>query len=164
MQTYAEYLNTMTVKQLNAIAREMVKRDAMLKGYSKLRKAALIKALMESMQIDHMEALSMNNVKILNTEAPADHDAILKIMAEVLPIEFSAAPAESVAEALKDETLTETTPDDETPSLDELKHAYRHMRKTVNGMRHSASRVRCVGRLRNLSAQLKSLGVQPHLL
>lgn len=37
MRTYAEYLNTMTVKTLNAIAKEM-----QLKGYSKLRKAELV--------------------------------------------------------------------------------------------------------------------------
>lgn len=157
MRTYAEYLNTMTVKTLNAIARDMG-----LKGYSKLRKAELI------VMID--DAVTALIPVILDTQAPADHAAILAIMAEVLPVEFSAAPAESVADALKDEAPTKTTTEAEETSLDELKDAYRNMRRTVNTMRCPTPeahkrRARYVGILRGYSAQLKSYGIKnPALL
>lgn len=142
MRTYAEFLNTMTVKNLNAIAKQMG-----LKGYSKLRKAALI------MVID--EAVSALMPTILDTDNPADHNAIAALIAE-----FAVNPAESVAEALESQTPTNPTDDEIAPTLEDLKDAYRHMRKTVNNMRGGPARVRCVGRLRNLSAQLRSAGVK----
>lgn len=144
MRTYAEYLNTMTVKALNVIAKDMG-----LKGYSKLRKAELITF------IDNAVAELVPT--ILDTETPADHTEILKIMAEVLPVEFSAAPAESVAEALESETPTQTT-------LEDLKAAYRNLRATVNRMggrgKEGERRVRYVGRLRCMSAELRKAGIK----
>lgn len=154
MRTYAEYLNTMTVKALNTIAREMG-----LKGYSKLRKAELI------VVID--DAIAALVPTILDTEVVADHDAIAALIAEVAtvvePIAFSEAP-ESVAEALESQTPTASTPEADETSLDDLKAAYRNMRATVNRMgargAEGARRIKYVGRLRSLSAQLKVAGIK----
>lgn len=167
MRTYAEYLNTMTVKTLNTIAKNMG-----LKGYSKLRKAELIEFIDNNIKTDAFEAAEIDRKRptILDTEAPADHAAILAIMAEVLPVEFSAAPSESVAEALESEAPTKTTPEDIAPSLEDLKAAYRNMRRTVNVMRCPTPeahkrRARYVGTLRTYSAQLKAMGIKnPALL
>jgi hypothetical protein len=142
MRTFAEYLNTMTVKTLNSIAKDMG-----LKGYSKLRKAALI------MIID--DAIAALVPVILDTEVPADHDAIAALIAE-----FATTPAQIDSPAAVAATPTNPTDDEVAPSLDDLKDAYRHMRKTVNNMRGGPSRVRCVGRLRNLSAELRKAGVK----
>ena len=154
MQTYAEYLNTMTVKTLNTIARDMG-----LKGYSKLRKAELIT------MID--DAIAEIVPVILDTEAPADHDTIAALIAEVA-VEVPVKASESAPEATFSSapTQTKTKPEikaetvSEVDDLEEIKFAYRSMRKTVNSMRNSAARVRCVGRLRNLSDQLKAMGIK----
>jgi hypothetical protein len=53
MQIYAEYLATMTVKTLNTIAKQ-----AGLKGYSKLRKAELIKVIDSASVANYDEALA----------------------------------------------------------------------------------------------------------
>lgn len=70
MRSYAAYLATMTVKALNVIARDMG-----LKGYSKLRKAALVAF------ID--DAVSALVPIILDTEVAADAPRIAEIMTQV---------------------------------------------------------------------------------
>lgn len=150
MKTYAEYLNTMTVKTLNAVAKDMG-----LKGYSKLRKAELVTF------IDNAVAALVP--VILDVESPADHDMIAALIAEVAtvaPVTFSAAPVKAPESAPK-----ATTEDDvEETTLDDLKAAYRNMRATVNRMggrgKEGERRVRYVGQLRNLSRELQSMGIK----
>lgn len=160
MRTYAEYLNTLTVKALNSIARMIVKADGtLLKGYSKLRKAELV-----TMIDDAVAALVP---VILDVENPADHDTIAALIAEVA-VEVDDKPAQNAPEAVfssapkagKGEAVTVPQNAAEAVSLDDLKEAYRNMRRTVNSMRNTPARIRCVGRLRTLSAQLKSHGIK----
>ena len=193
MRTYAEYLATMTVKTLNALAKEMG-----LKGYSKLRKVALVEVIARQVGMDEI-AGHKENVVILDTDNPADHDTIAALIAQFavpatreitdgrhlelinlgmgyVPTEAalstdpfaralraSLQPAESVSEALEIQTPTETTNDDETPSLSDLKAAYRNLRTTINRMggrgAEGKRRIKYVGKLRNLSAQLKTFGI-----
>lgn len=165
MRTYAEYLNTMTVKALNSIARMIVKADGtLLKGYSKLRKAELITL------IDNTIAESVP--VILDVEAPADHDTIAALIAEIA-VETPVKAPESAVEAVfssapkatmpQPEIIVEDAP--ETVELEEVKFAYRAMRKTLNSMRNTPARIRTVGRLRSLSEQLKTMGIKnPALL
>jgi len=56
MRTYAEHLNTMTVKSLNALAKSLK-----LRGYSKLRKAPLIVAIDNAIALDHDSAFVLVN-------------------------------------------------------------------------------------------------------
>jgi predicted RNA-binding protein with EMAP domain len=139
MKTYAEYLATQTVKTLNTVARDMG-----LKGYSKLRKAELV-AFIDNAVADLVPV-------ILDVETVADHDAIAALIAEI---------AVSMPEP-------EVADDDDTVSLEELKTAYRNMRATVNRMggrgAEGIRRVRMVGRLRSLSNELRTMGVQAKFL
>lgn len=140
MKTYAEYLNTMTVKALNTIARDMG-----LKGYSKLRKADLV-AFLDS-------EISALMPTILSVEVAADAPAIAEIMATVAPVTFSATPVkapESVPAASDEADATE----DEG---DEILYAYRAMRATFRTARGSLQ-VKLATRLRTLGAQLKACG------
>ena len=154
MRTYADYLATMTVKTLNTIARDMG-----LKGYSKLRKAELITV------ID--DAVSALMPTILDTEAAADHDTIAALIAEV-----AVAPAESVpavtfsAAPTSPMPATVIVPQDaaEVVSLEDLKDAYRNLSRTVRNMggrgAEGQRRVKYLGMLRSLSAQLKAQGIK----
>lgn len=150
MRTYAEYLATQTVKTLNVIAREMG-----LKGYSKLRKAALV-TFIDNAVADLVPV-------ILDIESPADHDAIIALIAEVAtvaPVTFSDAPVKAPESAPKATTPAEV----EQTTLEDLKDAYRNMRATVNRMggrgKEGQRRVRYVGKLRCLSAQLRGMGIK----
>src|ERR1041384_8566036 len=96
MQSYtAEQLTSQTVKALNVLAKSL----GMVR-YSKLRKADLIAAIVEH---------TAPKVTILDTEEPADHAQILAIMAQILPVTFSDAPAESAVEATQEATPTQAT-------------------------------------------------------
>jgi hypothetical protein len=163
MRTYADYLTTMTVKALNTVARDMG-----LKRYSALRKADLV-TLIDNAVAEIFPA-------ILDTESPADHDTIAALIAEVAT-ETPATPAQSVATVTFSATPAPTmdavptiaqTPS-EAVSLDDLKDAYRNLRRTINGMGGKGAtgqrRIKYVGRLRNLSTQLKAAGIaQPQYL
>lgn len=158
-----ENLTNMTVKALNALAK-----DLKLKGYSKLRKAELVEFI--ATHLDREDAAA--EAVILDTENPADHDTIAALIAEVA-VQTPATPAESVPAATFSAAPTATmarpvtvpqTPA-EVVSLDDLKDAYRNMRRTVNNMgartpEAHKRRARYVGMLRNLSAQLKSAGIK----
>lgn len=186
MRTYAEYLTSLTVKTLNAIAKQMG-----LKGYSKLRKAALVAFIDDAIVNDCVDisadALHFAQfgvwpceVKILDVTNEADMDAIAALMVGVeqildeafppsveeidnayrasLPV-FSSAP-ESPAEAMTPATPTETTVDDDAPSLDELKTAYRNMRATYRKA-VGVTQVKLGQRLRRMGAQIRAYGVNP---
>lgn len=140
MQTYAEYLNTMTVKTLNTIARDMG-----LKGYSKLRKAALV-AFLDS-------EISALMPVILSTEVATDVPAIVEIMAQAAPITFSAAPAKA-PESVPAATVEVEAQEDEG---DEILFAYRAMRATFRKARGPVQ-VKLAQRLRTLGAQLRAYG------
>lgn len=163
MRTYAEYLSTLTVKTLTAIAKQ-----AGIKGYSRLRKAGLVMVIDVAATTAHAAATPV----ILDTENPADHDTIAALIAEVAT-EVPATPAESVPtvafSAAPSPTMARPVTVPQTPaevvSLDDLKDAYRNMRRTVNNMgartpEAHKRRARYVGMLRNLSAQLKSAGIK----
>lgn len=149
MRTYAEYLATQTVKTLNAAAKTMG-----LKGYSKLRKAELV-AFIDDAIVNDCIAIS----------ADAMHFAQygvwpVKVMAEVAPVTFSAtpvAPAESAVETPESVQVQES-------DTSELVYAYRAMRATIRGMGNTPLRVKIVGRLRTLSAQLRAMGMVPAAL
>lgn len=146
MRTYAEYLNTMTVKTLNSIARDMG-----LKGYSKLRKAELV-SLIDS------EVSALVPVKILDVNNEADLDAIAAIMATVAEPVFSDA-TESPVEVPKVATpVVSTLPQEET-SLEDLKAAYRHMRASYRKA-VGPVQVKMGTRLRRLSAEIARYGIK----
>jgi hypothetical protein len=66
MRTYAEYLATMTVKTLNTLAKEL-----QLRGYSKLRKAALVEIVARQIGMDEMAAChadSMGELPVAETQ------------------------------------------------------------------------------------------------
>lgn len=102
-----------------------------MRGYSKLRKADLIAAI-----VAHTAAPT---TKILDTEVKADHAEIVKIMVATVPVT-------TVAEVEANET-------------DELIFAYRAMRKTIRDMGNVPARVSIVTRMRKLSSQIKACGV-----
>ncbi len=162
MRTYAEYLNTMTVKTLNVIAKQMG-----LKGYSKLRKAELIEFIDSeiaegahklALMIEVNKADTFARNEIIDT-APVTETIESAILSE-LSVIFSQAPVkapESNAEAVVIE-------DEPTNTLQDLKDAYRNMRRTVRDMRNGPSRIRIVGQLRKISAELKIAGINPAYL
>lgn len=104
-----------------------------MRGYSKLRKADLIAAIVAHTAV-HVPA-----TKILNTEVKADHAEIVKIMVATVPVT-------PVVEVEANET-------------DELIFAYRAMRKTIRDMGNVPARVSIVSRMRKLSSQIKACGV-----
>lgn len=202
MNTYADYLATQTVKTLNTICKQ-----AGIKGYSKLRKAELVKGVTAMAELAEIEA-HRDNVTILDVENPADHDAIAALIAEIavpakreivdargmdvinngarfVPIESAEllaseaahlAPVQTAPKAVFSSAPTATSKveqnvaqdEDEAPSLDDLKSAYRNLRTTVNNMgargNEGQRRIRYVGQLRNLSAQLATYGVKAAFL
>lgn len=161
MRTYAEYLNTMTVKTLNSVARDMG-----LKGYSKMRKAELVAFIDDAIVNDcvmvtadylHFAQFGVwpAEVKILDVEAPTDQPKIAAIMRKVAaaPVTFSAAPvkAPESAPAATDEADAQ----DSDPS--EILFAYRAMRATFRKATGS-TQVKLAARLRVLGAQLRAYG------
>jgi hypothetical protein len=72
------------------------------------------------------------------------------------------APAESVSEAPAEQTPSAGTPEENDTA--ELVYAYRAMRKTINAMGNTPARVKIVGKLRLISAQLKAQGMRPACL
>lgn len=140
MRTYAEYLNSLTVKALNVIARDMG-----MKGYSKLRKAELVAFL-------DTEISALVPV-ILDTEDKADAAAIMAIMAEVMPVTFSAAPVKA-PESVPAGPVVEDAQEDEGS---EILYAYRAMRATFRTARKDLQ-LKLAVRLRTMSAQLQALG------
>jgi len=143
MNTYAEYLNTMTVKALNAIARDMG-----LKGYSKLRKAELI------IMLDN--AIAALVPVILNTETAEHATQIREIIAAaaVEPITFSDATPVKAPESVPAASVAPSAQDTD-PS--EILFAYRGYRAAFRTSR-GATQIKIGNRLRTLSAQLKALG------
>lgn len=141
MNTFAEYLNTMTVKTLNTIARDMG-----LKGYSKLRKAELV------IMLDN--AIAALVPVILSTEVATDVPAIVKIMAaaEVAPVKA----AQSHATAVKVATPTATTDNLRSYATDALIAAYRGYRATALKMGNTPSRIKIVIKAREIAVILKS--------
>lgn len=155
MRTYAEYLNTMTVKTLHTIAKQ-----GGYKGYSKLRKAELVAFLIERINGWHVIAGDMNRanyatpVKILDVTEVADQPEIVKIMASVAPVTFSDATPVKAPESPVEATV-EADAQDSDPS--EILFAYRAMRATFRTAR-GATQVKLAQRLRVLGAQLRSYG------
>jgi hypothetical protein len=149
MQTYAEYLNTMTVKTLNAICKA-----GGYKGYSKLRKAELSAFIEGEVLIDWDGAAQ---VKILSTEVAADIVPIGEIMAQVA-VEFSAPvkAAQIIAPVRKLATLPVTPVVVDEDDTEELIYAYVAMRRTVNALPATPTRLRTLSRMRALSAELRS--------
>jgi hypothetical protein len=146
MRTYAEYLTSLTVKTLNAIAKQ-----GGYKGYSKLRKAELVAFIDGEVTIDHDGATA---VKILDVTVEADQPEIREIMATVAPVTFSETPvkaAESAPEATEADEAEETT-------LDDLLYYYRAMRRTIRDMGNTPRRVKIVMRMRVVLAQIKATG------
>jgi hypothetical protein len=154
MKTYAEYLTSLTVKTLNTIAKQ-----GGYKGYSKLRKAALVAFIDGEAAIDHdgatyqaereteiaaIELESTPNAKILDVTVEADVPAIVEIMAAtVAPVRFSTAPVKAPESAPKARTLsipsTGTDPLKEE-STEDLIMAFQNMRATWHketGARHA---------------------------
>lgn len=225
MKTYADYLATMTVKTLNTVAKSM-----MLRGYSKLRKAALVDIIARQIGMDETAAYA-ELPAILNVEDPADAPAIAAIMIETdadslstevddlydtlfsaelnesapvdatvmaeqpigpvsantekqidhivdvmgryFPVKAAQAPAapvfSSVATPVKAPVVRTVSkalsaPVEELPTLDDLKEAYRNMRKTLNSMGATNAQVRMVARLSKLSAELKAYGIRAQYL
>lgn len=136
MKTYAEYLTSLTVKTLNAIAKQ-----GGYKGYSKLRKAALVAFIDGEVAIDYDGA---TQVKILDVTVEADVPAIVEIMAAtVAPVRFSTAPVKAPESAPKARTLsipsTGTDPLKQETTED-LIMAFQNMRATWHketGARHA---------------------------
>jgi hypothetical protein len=212
MKTYAEYLNTMAVKALNIIAKQMG-----LKGYSKLRKAELIALIDSEVVIAHKEASNINtqmnqiktwltrhNIKRINAQTILgarlvdeidahkinfDHNtetvesAILSELAaiaeatyqaereaEIVAIEVESTPnVKAITSVTFSHTLVKpavvdaeapVTPEVDIPSLQDLKDAYVNYRATVNTMGNTPARIKLVGKLRTLSAQLKAYGIK----
>ena len=205
MRTYAEYLNTMTVKTLHTIAKQ-----GGYKGYSKLRKAELVAFIEGESVIDWDGALAKlaqdftsrytdaevsRVAEVTFSEAPVstevqygklwnccaakpakvvvfDNGARHAVCAacsssytgevQDLPTQTPVAPAESVTEAPAEQTPSEGTPEENDTA--ELIYAYRAMRKTINAMGNTPARVKIVGKLRIISAQLKAQGMRPACL
>jgi hypothetical protein len=146
MTTYAEYLNTMTVKALNAIARDMG-----LKGYSKLRKADLI------IMLDN--AIAALVPVVLDVEKEADRTAIREMVAAyaVEPVIFSDVTPVKAPESVPAAPEAHSAQDSD-PS--EILFAYRGYRAAFRTSR-GATQVKIGNRLRTLSAQLRALGYTP---
>ncbi len=142
MRTYAEYLNSLTVKTLNIIAKQMN-----LSGYSKLRKAELIEF------ID-------NEIAKIEIPAPAKVETVESAIMNELAVIFSNTPAK--APEIELEAMEE--PEAYVNTLQDLKDAYVNMRATVNKLRGGPSRIRIVGQLRLISSELKSFGINPAYL
>ncbi|KAI4219307.1 MAG: hypothetical protein L6R40_008727 [Gallowayella cf. fulva] len=149
-----------TVKALNVIAR-----DLGMKRYSALRKADLIAAIVEftyqadrEAEIAEIELESTPNVKILDVDEPADHDAIAAIVAE-FAVQAPVKAPESHAKALPTVTLVEVpmTKDEE---LSELLTAYHSMKATWNRST-GALQIKLTARLKSIRAQVKALGYNP---
>lgn len=153
-------LNAKTVKALNVIAR-----DLGMKRYSALRKAELVAAIVDftyqaerEAEIAAIEVESTPNVKILSTEVEADHAEIVKIMAEVAPVTFSAAPVKApqidakpritVAPKVATNIYAEV-------DTDELVAAYQGYRATFRKAR-GITQVKIGNKLRTMSVELKS--------
>jgi len=174
MRTYAEFLNTMTVKALYATVKSLG-----FKGYSKARKAELISLIDDYTAADHDAAFVLVNdfneqsvkveknvvcmycgARFATVEASIEHInacngtvKIADIMAEVA-LTFSAAPVKApqiVAKPIADEIEEETTTED-------LIYAYQAMRATYRKAR-GITQVKIGARLRKLSAELKAAKV-----
>jgi hypothetical protein len=162
MRTYAEYLNTMTVKALNVIARDMG-----LKGYSKLRKAELVAFIDNAIVVDcvdvsadflHFAQFGEWPVKILDVTVEADHTEIREIMAQVAPVTFSQAPAKAPQMPAKPRNVAPvpvTMVEVEEDSTEDLIEAYRFIRARRHTAR-GALHISLSNKLRNLSAALRA--------
>lgn len=177
MRTYAEYLATMTVKTLNVIAR-----DLQLKGYSKLRKAALVEIIDNAIVTDcvdrsddfrHFAQFGVwpSEVKILDVNNEADLDAIAQIMATVAepadsePVAGVAGTSFGELRSLwrkAPESAVEAPAEQEADedSLDDLKYAYSAMRATFRKAT-GQMQVKIGIRLRTLGAKIRAYGVNP---
>ncbi len=155
MRTYAEYLNTMTVKTLNTIAKQMG-----LSGYSKLRKAELIAFIDSEIAEAHRLAQMVETNK---AETFARNETVESAIMNELAVIFSETPAKAPEIAAEAVTVIEE-PQPYVNELQDLKDAYRNMRRTVNSLRGGPTRIRIVGQLRKISSELKIAGVNPAYL
>lgn len=145
MNTYADYLNTMTVKSLNVIARDMG-----LTRYGKLRKAALISFIDDAINADYPTV-----APVVEFTSKAVEVAVTNVTPKaVAVVAFSAKPAvKRVAVVpVKTETVANPYGDVET---DDLIEAYQGMRKTLHKSRGDVH-MRLASRLRLISRELKS--------
>lgn len=165
MRSYAAYLATQTVKSLNVIARDMG-----LKGYSKLRKAALVAFIddainaldtredsAETIRGWHTIALDMNAANY-----PDARNAIPELRNEYGVTEHSntfGIGYGRVTQCVKVAEVKVTPVQVEQDDTEDLIYAYQAMRKTIRSMGNTAARVSISRRLRNLSVQLRSRGV-----
>lgn len=149
MKTYAEYLNSLTVKTLHEIARQ-----GGYKRYSKLRKAELVAFIDGEVAIDHDGAAQ---VTILDVEVAADVPAIAKIMAAVAPVTFSAKP-EAAVKAPESAPKAAVAVAPEVTEAEELIYAFRAMRTKIRDMGNTPLRVKIVARMRTLHTAIRATG------
>ncbi len=162
MRSYAAYLATMTVKALNVIARDMG-----LKGYSKLRKAALVAFIDDAIaSIDarwdsaetirgwHTIALDMNAANY-----PDARNAIPELRNEYGVTEHSNTFGIGYGRVTNCVPVKVAPVEVEQDDTEELIYAYQAMRKTIRGMGNVPARVSIVNRLRKLSTELRRAGV-----
>lgn len=176
MRSYAAYLATMTVKALNVIARDMG-----LKGYSKLRKAALVAfiddaivplyevaiaqlaetfiadtrtASAESIRGWHTIALDMNAANY-----PDARNAIPELRNEYGVTEHSNTFGINYGRVTQCVPVKVTPVKVEADETEELIYAYRAMRRTIRDMGNVPARISIVNRMRKLSTQLRAAKV-----
>lgn len=143
MTSYAEYLNSLTVKTLNSIAKDMG-----LKGYSKLRKAALV------MIID--DAIAALDIRWESEETIRGWHIIALDMNNAKPVEvtFSSAPAKAPQSTPKATEAAEV----EQTTAEDLKYAYQAMRATLHKAR-GITHAKIAARMRKISIELRAMGI-----
>jgi Rho termination factor, N-terminal domain len=149
MRTYAEYLNTMTVKTLNTIARDMK-----LKGYSKLRKAELIAFIEGEILIDWDGAAQ---VKIIDARPLAlvtgGSDSQ---RSDTYGTNMGPKPAQIAPKRVKVSTPTATPESLRSVATDDLIAAYQGYRSTALKLGNTPSRVKIAVKAREIATILKS--------
>lgn len=182
MRSYAAYLNTMTVKALNVIARDMG-----LKGYSKLRKAALI-AFIDDAIVPLYEvaiaqlaetfiaaqvavpAMAEVPVEVFTPEVDARINRVVTAIDKAFRDARSLVKVTGGTDAERSDTygtnmgpkvapVKVTSVEVEADETEELIYAYRAMRRTIRDMGNVPARISIVNRMRKLSADLRAAKV-----
>lgn len=172
MNTYAEYLNTMTVKALHSIAKQMGARR-----YSKLRKAELVAFINGEVEIAcDMADQMVKPVKaapVVEFSFPAANGEVVtekhaKICADkghakhtVDGTDSGVCPrcGESTVKAPQSPAKTMNSVAAQEDTLEELVSAYRAMRRTMHSLGNTPTRVKIVVRLRAMRSQIASMGM-----
>lgn len=143
------YLNTLTVKALNVVARDMG-----LSGYGKLRKAALV-AMLESAISQRAAELTEKTVAFTTAEPV---EVVVKTAQPVIAAVFSArkpAPVKTVRQAVIPVTATVSLAEQfAAESTEDLIDAFRSMVSTLHTLR-GASHARLAVKVQALGKALK---------